>query len=229
MVETADISGLPEGWQWPEPVTMKADDGITDIYGVVFRPSDFDPDKKYPVVDVGTASPCYSWLPVGAFLQRMSPTEEQTIGNYLYMTLSAIAELGFIVTVMDGRGTPYRSKAFNDFGYGSFMDGGGMVDHVAGIKQLAERYPSMDMERVGATSTDGPGNGAIFGLLNYPDFYKVGVAFSPWDPYLVRQGEVYCGIIDEADRQVPCGKKRLSDLEGKLLVVTGLLDTVFSQ
>ncbi|MDA9091299.1 DPP IV N-terminal domain-containing protein [Porticoccaceae bacterium] len=222
-VETADISGLPEGWQWPEPVTMKADDGITDIYGVVFRPSDFDPDKKYPVVDAGMASPFYSMLPTGAFLQ--SGTDP--IGNYLYMTMFAIAELGFIVTVMDGRSTPYRSKAFNDFAYGSFMDGGGMVDHVAGIKQLAERYPSMDMERVGLVSTDGPGNGSIFGLLNYPDFYKVGVAFSPWGPNLVRQGEVYCGIIDEADRQASVWQEAAQRLEGKLLVVTGLLDMVF--
>ena len=147
-VEAANIAGLLPGWQWPEPVSMKADDGITDIYGVVFRPSDFDPTQKYPVLDMGTVLPFYSTLPTGAFLGN----SVDPLGNAFYMTLSALAELGFIVTMMDGRGTPYRSKAFHDVGYGAFMEGGGMVDHVAGIKQLAERYPYMDLERVGIVS-----------------------------------------------------------------------------
>ena len=223
IVEAADISGLPKGWQWPEPFTLKADDGITDIYGVLFRPSDFDPDKQYPVLDMGMAMPFYSFLPTGAFLG----VGESLIGNVYYMAMSALAELGFIVTVMDGRGTCYRSKAFHDFGYGSFMEGGGMVDHVAGIKQLAERYPYMDLENVGCVTTDATGNGGIFGLLNYPDFYKVGVTFSPWDPRLIRHGEVYCGIVDEVAQQLQVWHEAAQNLQGKLLLVTGMIDQFF--
>ena len=232
IVETADISGLPEGWQWPESVSMKADDGITDIYGVLFRPSDFDPDKHYPVLDMGIVGPFYSALPTGAFLPGVVSQAENIvipdpISNNFYMTLSALAELGFIVTMIDGRGTPYRSKVFHDFGYGSFTEGGGLVDHVVGIKQLGERYPFMDLERVGIVTTDAPSNAAILGLLNYPDFYTVGVSFSPAHPDLIRQGEVYCGILDEADRKGAIWHDVVQHLEGKLLVITGLLDTVF--
>ncbi|ETN92060.1 Prolyl tripeptidyl peptidase precursor [Gammaproteobacteria bacterium MOLA455] len=222
-VETADVSGLPSGWQWPEPFTAKADDGETDVYGVLFRPSHFDSDKQYPVLDLGVTIPFYSLLPTGAFLDGgVDP-----IGNIVYMTCSALAELGFMVTVIDGRGTPYRSKAFHDFGYNDFMQSGGMVDHVASIKQLAERYPSMDLESVGIVSTDAPGNGAVFGLLNYPDFYKVGVAFSMWDPRLVKQGEVYHGIIDETARQQPIWDDAVQNMQGKLLLVSGFLDQFF--
>ena len=222
-VEIADISGLPSGWQWAEPVTMKADDGETDIYGVLFRPSDFDSKKKYPVLDFGIVNPFYAVTPMGAFLQGgVDP-----LGNHLYMTLCALAELGFIVTIMDGRGTLYRSKSFHDFGYASFMQEGGMVDHVAGIKQLAERYPAMDLDNVGIVSTDAPGNGAVYGLLNYPDFYKVGVAFSIWDSRLVKQGEIYHGIIDQAAQQQPLWQDAAHNLQGKLLLIAGLLDPFF--
>ena len=227
-VETADISGLPESWQWPEPVSMKADDGSTDIYGVVFRPSNFDPDKQYPVLDFGMAASMYSFLPVGAFLPISAETGLQNpLGNAYYMGLAALAELGFIVTSMDGRGTPYRSKAFNDFAYGSFLEGGGLVDHVAGIKQLAERYPYMDLDRVGIITGDAPSNAAVYGLLQYPEFFKVGVAFAPAQPELIRQGEAFYGISAD-NTQPPFRWHDLAHrLEGKLLVVTGLLDIFF--
>ena len=222
-VETADTDGLPTGWQWPEPVGMKAADGKTDIYGVVFRPSTFDPEKTYPVLDFDAVMPCQSTIPTGAFLMEGC----DPFGNAIYMTLSALAELGFIVTVMDGRGTPGRSKAFHDFGYRSFMEGGGMVDHVAGIKQLAERYPYMDMGNVGLISIDGPGNGSVFGLLNHPDFYKVGVAFSIWEPRLVKQGEVFHALTHEPDNQQFVWSDAAQRLQGKLLLVTGLIDQYF--
>ena len=222
-VETADIAGLPEGWQWPEPVTLKADDGITNIYGVVFRPSDFDPNKKYPVLDSGQVQPFYSVLPTSACFMGGGSGD----GNYFSMAFVALSELGFIVTAIEGRGVPGRSKAFHDFGYASFMDAGGMVDHVAGIKQLAERYPYMDLDKVGVMNVGAGGNNAVFGLLNYPDFYKVGVAYSPWDPRLVMQGEVHCEITDEAAQQQPLWKDVAQNLQGKLLLITGLIDAYF--
>ena len=222
-VEVADISGLPSGWQWPEPFTAKADDGETDICGVIFRPSNFDANKRYPVLDIGIGAPFYSNVPTGALVQGGA----DPIGNAFYTMYSGLAELGFIVTIMDGRGTPYRSKAFHDFGYESFMQGAGMVDHVACIKQLAKRYPFMDLDRVGLVSTDSPGNHSVFGLLNHPDFYKVGVAFSIWDPRLVKQGEVYHGIIDEDAQQQPIWDEAVQNLQGKLLLIAGLMDQVF--
>lgn len=225
-VETADIAGLPEGWQWPEPVTMKADDGVTDIYGVVYRPSNFDPNKKYPILDSGLTAPFASMFPTSAFFIKLllSGTAQ---GNFFTMTYSALAELGFIVVCIESRGTPYRSKAFHDFSYGPFMEGEVMVDHVTGIKQLAERYPSMDLNNVGIMSIAAPGNMAVDGLLNFPDFYKVGVAYSLWDPRLVKYGEVYCGITDEAAQQLPVWKDRVQNLQGKLLLIMGLIDPVF--
>jgi dipeptidyl aminopeptidase/acylaminoacyl peptidase len=220
-LETADTTGLPQGWQWPERVTLKADDGTTDIYALVFRPSDFDVSQTYPILDFDTVIPSYANYPTAAF--HMSDPG----GNYWYTVAASMAELGFIVTLIMGRGTPYRSKKFHDFGYESFIAGAGIIDHVAGIKQLAERYSYMDLTRVGIMKSDAPGNGAVFGLLNHPDFYKVGVAFSIWDPRLVKQGEVYHGLIDESDCQQPVWRDAVQQLQGKLLLVTGMLDSFF--
>ncbi len=220
-LETADIAGLPRGWQWPERVTLTANDGLTDIYAVVFRPSDFDATKTYPVLDIDTATPFYCNYPTGSF-HIGDPG-----GNFWYLLSAALAELGFIVTLIMGRGTPYRSKTFHDVGYESFIDGGGIVDHVAGIKQLAERYPYMDLDRVGIMKPDAPSNGAVLGLLNHPDFYKVGIAFSIWDPRLVKQGEVYHGLLTEDDCQQPIWRDAVHHLRGKLLLVAGLMDPFF--
>ena len=223
LIESTDISNLPDKWQWPESVSMKAADNKTIIYGVVFRPSYFDPNKTYPVLDLGMDTPFYSCIPTGpVYTGGGTPT-----ANYFYMTCCALAELGFIVTTIDGRGSPFRSKEFHNFGYKSFMNGGGMIDHVVGIKQLANQHPSMDLNKVGLVSTDGPGNGSIFGLLHYPEFYKVGVAFSMWDPRLVKQGEVYHGLIEDHDNEQYSWNDIAKNLQGKLLLITGLLDRYF--
>lgn len=222
-IETANTEGLPSGWQWPEPISMKAADDTTDIYGVIFRPTDFDPENTYPILDFGMDSPFYAHSPRGAFLtEGWDP-----IANIYYTTFAALAELGFIVTVIDGRGTPYRSKEFHNFGYESFMSGGGIVDHVAGIKQLAKRYPYMDVNNVGIITTDAAGNGPLFGLLNHPDFYKVGIAFSTWDPRLVRQGEIYHESVRDSDTEKSLWADAVGNLQGKLFLITGLLDQVF--
>ena len=222
-IESTDISGLPIDWNWPEPFTVKAADAETNIYGVIFRPTDFDPEKNYPVLDVGMGSPCYAQTPRGAFLAGGG----DPIANSYYMTFAALAELGFIVIVLDGRGTPCRSKEFHDFGYKAFMQGCDIDDHVAGIKQLAQRYPYMDLERVGNITTDAVGNGPVFGLLNYSEFYKVGVAFSIWDPRLHKQGEVYYGLISESESRLSLWQDAAHKFQGKLLLITGLLDQVF--
>ena len=163
-IEEADISRLPEGFQWPEPVKTLAADGKTEIYGVVYRPSDFSADKSYPVVNHVFNIPNMTFAAKSAF------------NVYLGSTFSpaAIAELGFVVVQFDGRGTPNRSKVFMDESYGDYGGASNLSDHVAGIQQLGERYPYLDLDRVGITS-EIFGYGASMGLLKYPDFYKVGV------------------------------------------------------
>lgn len=213
-LETTDISALPSGWQWPEPVMTIAADGQTLIYGVVFRPTDFDPTKKYPVLDFANTNPFYVGAPKQAF------------AGYC-MTAAAFAELGMIVVMIDGRGTCYRDKVFRDYGYDNFLENGGTADRVAGIKQLVERYPYMDLSRIGVIDFDGSNTG-VAGLLAFPEFYHVGVASSLYDPRLVKQGEVYMGLTTEEKRnQAVIWGDAIDDLKGKLLIITGLRDSYF--
>ena len=219
-IETADTSKLPEGWQWPEPVKLKAADNKTDIYGVIFRPSDFSPDKEYPVIDWAMTSPFYTFVPKGAF-------GNDTMAGYVYMSAAALAELGFIVVLIDGRGTGYRSKAFHDESYGAVHTGSNLEDHITGIRQLAERYPYMDLDRVGIADTGGSSDGPVYGLLAFPDFYKVGVAMSIWDVRLLIQGEIYQGLEPDANYEQAILGKLARNLKGKLLLVHGMLDPFF--
>jgi len=163
-IEEADISRLPKGFQWPEPVKTVSADGKTAIYGVVYRPSDFSADKSYSVVNQVLNNPLTTFAAKSAF----------NVHQWTTFSAAAIAELGFIVVQFDGRGTPGRSKAFQDESYGDFYNASNLSDHVAGIRQLGERYPYLDLDRVGIVS-EMYGNGASWGMLKYPDFYKVGV------------------------------------------------------
>ena len=132
-----------------------------------------------------------------------------------------------IVVRMDGRGTSYRDKAFRDYGYDNFLENGGIVDRVAGIQQLAERYPYMDLDRVGIIDYDGS-NAGVIGLLAFPDFYHVGVASSLYDPRLVKQGEIYMGLTTEEKRdQAVIWGDAINNLKGKLLIINGLRDRFF--
>jgi dipeptidyl aminopeptidase/acylaminoacyl peptidase len=163
-IEEADISRLPKGFQWPEPVKTVSADGKTAIYGVVYRPSDFSADKSYPVVNQVMNTPHTTFAAKSAF----------NVHQWTTCSAAAIAELGFVVVQFDGRGTPGRSKAFQDESYGDFYGASDLSDHVVGIRQLGERYPYLDLDRVGIVS-EMFGNGASWGMLKYPDFYKVGV------------------------------------------------------
>jgi dipeptidyl-peptidase-4 len=212
-IEEADISGLPSNWQWPEPVQLTAADGETDIYGLVFRPSGFSPDKSYPVIDN-----LFS-LPAGKI------TCKGFDESHHYMCAAALAELGFIVVQIDGRGTPYRSRAFLDHADGWLTSASDLDDHIAGIKQLAERYPYMDLDRVGIFSGWTTSVGPLNGLLRYPDFYKVGVTSA------MPNSELYMALCSEPfEGPNHCQTdfvqlERLADnLQGKLLMVHGMLD-----
>lgn len=217
-LDTADTTNLPEGWRWPEPVKLLSADGKTDIYGVVFRPTDFDPGKKYPVIDYALGLSIISLAPKGAFFS-------DSISAVCYPA-AALAELGFIVVIIDGRGTTFRSKSFHDESYGQLLKASNLEDHIAGITQLGKRYSYMDLDRVGIT---GPGgcNAPAYGLLAYPDFYKVGVACSIFDTRLALGFESYRGQSDDdGDEHMVLGSLA-SNLKGKLLLIHGMLDNFF--
>ncbi len=218
-LETTDVSGLLEGWNWPEPVTLKAADGLTDTYGLVYRPTCFDPDKTWPVLSVNFNQPEMSTVPKGSFAST-------GVHWRYYLTAAALAELGFIVVQVDGRGSPGREKAFFDTSYGYSENANHIDDHVAAIRQLAERYPYMDLDRVGIAPILSGGSGAVQGLLRHPDFFKVGAIFCHHDNRLFtgqNQTEKYDGPVAN-DNQHQYVEDMADKLKGKLLLMVGMLD-----
>lgn len=163
-LEDADYAALgDEGWTVPIPFTVKARDGETDIFGTMYLPRDFDTTKKYPVIDHVYPGAHAINPDVRAF-------------SSAYFNRQALANLGFIVVNLDGFGTPGRGKAFHERAYRNLQDGPGLPDHVAGIRDLAQRYPQIDLDRVGVFGHSSGGYGAALAMLKYPDFFKVGVA-----------------------------------------------------
>ena len=213
-VETTDTSDLPNPWQWPEPVKMTAADGKTAIYGTLFRPSDFSEEKRYPVINIIVSGPWLAAVPHGSF-----HTSRGYADRY-YFQGAALAELGFIVAVIDSRGTPLRDKAFQDTSYGWIPSSANTSDHRTAIENLAERYPSMDLQRVGIFSQTGY-QGALQNLMECPDFYKVGVINMHQDSRLIgctAEADKYQGVDGPAKgKHFP---EQLADRwQGKLLLI----------
>ena len=219
-LETADISDLPEDWHWPEPVKLKAADKETDIYGVVFRPPGFSANQSYPVIDFSCGIRNHTCVPHGSFVNG-------NVFELFYLLGVAMAALGFIVVSVEARGTPHRNKAFFEHNYGNPASDGEPADRIAAIQQLAERYPYMDLDRVGISSGDNVGS-AVYGMLNYPDFYKVAVVHCYTDArfHFAATGESFEGIPFEghAGPQVTYAEDMVDSLKGKLLLVHGMLD-----
>ena len=221
-VERGDLTALyarvSDQWQWPEPVQLMASDSITPIYGVVWRPSDFTPDQSYPVIMSGFSTPELPRVPKGSFTNGSS-------GGAYYCSNGALAELGFIVVQIDARGTPFRGKAFQDTSYGWAESAGSIDDQAAAIRQLGERYPYMDMDRVGI-NTIGGGTGAVQGLLHHSDLFKVGVHGSLHDSRLMAApmwSDKYEGLAGpDANHQY--AEAYAENLQGKLLLMCGMLD-----
>jgi dipeptidyl aminopeptidase/acylaminoacyl peptidase len=162
VLEKADISKLLEtGIKFPESFMAKGRDGSTDIYGIIIRPANFDPAKKYPVVESIYAGPHSSFVP-----KSFRP---------LYGEMNQLAELGFIVVQIDGMGTSNRSKAFHDVCWKNIKDAG-FPDRILWIKAAAEKYNYMDIERVGIYGGSAGGQNAAGAVLFHPEFYKVAVA-----------------------------------------------------
>ena len=217
-IETADVSNLPVGWQWPEPVKLEAADGKTDIYGLVYRPSDFSPEGSYPVLACGYYCEAGPIVPKGSFSNGSS------VLGLFYFHAIALAELGFIVIQIDGRGTPYRDKAFMDDSYGWTRIASNLEDEIAGIRQLAEKYPYMDLDRVGIICPP-VGPGAVWALLKHPEFYKVGVTGGHYDNRLTPSmiGDKCNGVLEPVMLQ-EFPEHLVENLQGKLLLMGGMLD-----
>ena len=211
-LERADISRLKKtGWQMPEPFVAKGRDGATDIYGVIYRPTNFNPKKKYPVVEYIYAGPQDSYVPK-SFKPFYGPQE--------------VSELGFIVVQMDGMGTCNRSKAFHDVCYKNIADAG-FPDRIRWIKAAAKKYSAMDLSRVGIYGGSAGGQNAMRALLDHGDFYHVAVADcgchdnrmdkvwwnEQWMGWPVDESYARSSNVDDAAK-----------LQGKLLLVVGELD-----
>ena len=162
-LEKADVSKLiAMGWKFPEPFKAKAADGKTDLYGVIWRPTNFDPSKKYPVIENIYTGPQFAYTP-------------KTFVAY-HNQQQAIAELGFITVFVDGRGTAFRSRAFRAIAYHNLGFGAGGEDHISVFKQMAAKYPYMDLTRVGVWGNSAGGYDSTHAILTHPEFYKVAVS-----------------------------------------------------
>lgn len=157
-LETADISRLEaDGWKAPEVFKAKGRDGKTDVWGIIIRPTNFDPAKKYPVLEYIYQGPGDQYVP-------------KTFIPYNYY-MTGIAELGFIVVMVDGMGTSFRSRDFENVCYRNLKDAG-LPDHIAWIKAAAKAYPYMDIDCVGIYGCSAGGQESMTAVLSYPEFYK---------------------------------------------------------
>ena len=211
-LETADVSALEKaGWQRPERFSAKGRDGQTDIYGVIYKPTDFDPSKKYPVIEMIYAGPHSAHVPK-RFSHHHGP--------------QTTAEIGFILVQIDGMGTSHRSKAFHDVCWQNLGDAG-FPDRILWMKAAAETRPWMDLSRVGIYGGSAGGQNAMRALIAHHDFYKAASADcgchdnrmdkiwwnEQWMGYPLGEHYAASSNVDQAHR-----------LEGDLLLIVGELD-----
>lgn len=218
-LEKADITALlANGWTPPIPFTVKARDGETDLYGLMYRPTDFDSTQSYAVINYLYPGPQAGSVGSRGFSAARGDKR-------------ALAELGFIVVEVDAMGTPLRSKSFHDAYYGDMGDNG-LPDQVAMIRQLGARHPWLDLDRVGIYGHSGGGYAAAGGVLRYPDFYKVAVSQAGNHDnrnYEDDWGERYQGLlVTHADGTTnydnQANQLLAENLKGKLLLAHGTLD-----
>ncbi len=221
-LEKADISKLvASGWRAPVPITVKARDGKTDLYGLMYVPSKLDETKKYPIINHIYPGPQTG--SVGG--RQFSPARGDN---------QALAELGFIVVEIDGMGTPWRSKSFHDAYYGRMGDNT-LPDQVAGMKELAARYKYIDLDKSGIWGHSGGGFATADAMFRYPDFFKVGISESGNHDNRVYEddwGERYQGLLVREgsgpsatdNYAVEANQSVAKNLKGKLLLAHGTMD-----
>lgn len=216
-IDRADIKGLTAlGYTPPERFTALAADGKTTLYGTIFRPGSFDQAKRYPIIDSPYPGPQHNRVQVGF---------EENVFDAL--GAQAMAELGFIVFNVDGRGSYGRSKAFHDESYGGLGQAGHLDDHVAVLKQLAQRYAYVDADRAGIYGSSGGGYATAHAMFIYPDIFKVGVADAgnhDQRAYLQVWGETYNGPETGSNYTDAANALLAKNLKGKLLLMHGDMD-----
>ncbi|NIJ93795.1 dienelactone hydrolase [Xanthomonas campestris] len=218
-IATADISRLKAaGWVPPEPITVKARDGKTTLYGLMFKPTNFDPARKYPVIDYVYPGPQTGSVRGRSFLAGHGDNQ-------------SLAELGFIVIAIDGMGTPWRSKTFHDTWYANMGDNT-LPDQVAAVKELGQRYRWFDTSRVGIWGHSGGGNASTAAMLRYPELFKVAWSESGNHDnrgYEDDWAEKYHGehIVNKdgtSNYDDQANATHASKLKGRLMLVHGTLD-----
>jgi dipeptidyl aminopeptidase/acylaminoacyl peptidase len=218
-VARQDIGKLQAaGWKPLTPITVKARDGKTDLYGFLFKPTNFDAAKRYPIVDH-----VYPGPQTGSCGSRSFAAAHRE--------MESLAELGFVVMCIDGMGTPDRSKSFHDALYGDMADNT-IPDQVAGIKELAAKYAWIDAERVGIYGHSGGGAATAAAMFHYPDFFKVGVSESGnYDNRVYEDdwAEKWIGLEKKnADGTTNYDSQANEDfaknLKGRLLLIHGTMD-----
>ena len=211
-LEQADETALVEsGWQRPERFVANGRDGKTKIYGVIFRPGNFDTNQKYPVIEKIYAGPHGAHVP-----KRFAA----------FHSAQAMAELGFIVVQIDGMGTSHRSKAFHDVCWKNLADAG-FPDRILWIEAAASIYPQMDLSRVGIYGGSAGGQNTVGGLLNHGEFYKVGVADCGCHDNRMDKiwwNELWMGWPIGPHYEQQSNVQRAHQLQGKLLLIVGELD-----
>ncbi len=223
LVDTMDLSGLiAAGWKAPERFRVKAADGVTDLYGMMYLPGDFDPTRKYPIISNVYPGP-----------QDDQITREFAVddnGN------QSLAELGFVVICASSRGSsPLRGRDFYTYGYGNLRDYP-LADDRHTIEELARRHPFIDLDRVGIYGHSGGAFQTVAAILTYPDFYKVAVAASgnhDNNIYIQWWAEAFHGLDESTDSvtgrttfscKAPTNMELAASLRGRLMLITGDVD-----
>jgi dipeptidyl aminopeptidase/acylaminoacyl peptidase len=219
-LEKQDISKLlATGWKPPMPIKVKADDGKTDLYGMMFVPTNLDRTKKYPIINNAYPGPQSGSVGSRAFTVARGDRQ-------------ALAELGFIVVTIDGRGNPERSKSFHDYYYGRMGRDNTIPDQVAGMKDLAKQYPYIDIDKAAMWGHSGGGFITADAMFRYPDFFKVGISESgnhDQREYEDDWGERYEGLLtknpDGTDNyDIEANQNFAKNLKGHLLLAHGTMD-----
>ena len=218
-LEKTDLTRLKAtGWKAPLPFSVKAHDGKTDIYGLMYTPTKLDSAKKYPLVDYIYPGP--QGGSVGSWSFAASRRDNQ-----------ALAELGFIVIELEGTSNPLRSKSFHDMNYGQMAENT-LPDQVSGIKQLAAKYNWIDTSRVGMHGHSGGGFATACAMFTYPDFFKVGISESGNQDnrnYEDDWGERYIGLLKNdangiSNYEAQANQIHAKNLKGKLMLAHGMMD-----
>jgi dipeptidyl-peptidase-4 len=218
-LERADISRLLAiGWKPPTPIVVKARDGKTDLYGLMYTPSQLDERRKYPIINRVYPGPQTGSVGSRSFSASRSDS-------------NALAELGFIVVEIDGMGTPLRSKSFHEAYYNNMADNT-IPDQVAGMKQLAERYPWVDIERAGIWGHSGGGYATASAMFMYPDFFKAGISESGNHDNRVYEddwAEKWMDLLEKnpdgtSNYDSQATQNMAKNLKGRLLLAHGTMD-----